>query len=60
MSKAADSPYEAYKETPLWKTVDGAVSHLVENGDVVEMTRRDYIVGYICEKLQSSPKPDTA
>jgi len=24
----------------------------VENDDLVEKTRRDYIVGYICKKLQ--------
>jgi hypothetical protein len=60
MAMAADSPYDAYKETSRWKSVDEAVSDLVKNKDIVEMTRRDYIVGYICKKLESSRQLDTA
>lgn len=60
MPMAADSPYDAYEETSLWKSVDEAISDLVENKDIVEMTRRDYIVGYICNKLESSRNSDTA
>jgi hypothetical protein len=32
--------------------VDEAINDLVKNRDLIETTRRDYIVGYICEKLQ--------
>jgi hypothetical protein len=60
MSDAANNPYEMYKQTSLWKTIDEAITDLVENRDIVEMTRRDYIVGYICKKLESPQKPDTA
>jgi hypothetical protein len=53
------SPYEIYKGTPVWRILDKAVSDLVENNDLVETTRRDYIVGYICKKLQRVlPKSD--
>jgi len=53
------SPYEAYRGTPVWKIVDKAINDLVENGDLAETTRRDYIVGFICKKLQRLlPKMD--
>lgn len=46
------SPYEIYKGTSVWKIVDKAIDDLAENGDIVETTRRDYTVGYLCKKLQ--------
>jgi len=46
------SPYETQKGTPVWRIVDNAINDLVKNKDLVETTHRDYIVGYICEKLQ--------
>jgi hypothetical protein len=45
-------PYEAQRETPVWKIVDRAINDLVDNKDIVETTHRDYIVGYICKKLE--------
>jgi hypothetical protein len=45
-------PYDMLKGTPVWKIVDRCVADLVENNDLVETTRREYIVGYICKKLQ--------
>jgi hypothetical protein len=59
MPEITTGPYELYRGTSLWKIVDEAVTDLVENRDLVETTRRDYIVGFICQKLQSSWKPDT-
>ena len=54
MTKLASSngPYEMHRGTPAWQLVDKAINDLVENEDIVETTRRDYIVGYICEKLE--------
>jgi hypothetical protein len=46
------TPYDAYRGTDIWKVVDEALSDLVSNSDLIENTRRDYIVGYICQKLQ--------
>jgi hypothetical protein len=52
-------PYEIHRGTPVWKVVDKAISDLVENGDLAESTPREYIVGYICKKLQRLlPKTD--
>jgi hypothetical protein len=46
------SPYEMYMESQLWKNIDEAITDFVDNNDIVEKTRRDYIVGYICKKLE--------
>jgi len=45
-------PYEMFRGTPVWKIVNRCVTDLVENNDLVETTGREYIVGYICKKLQ--------
>jgi hypothetical protein len=50
-SEIGVTPYEKHRGTPLWGIVAKTVSDLVENGDIVETTHRDYIVGYICESL---------
>jgi hypothetical protein len=44
-------PYEKYESSRIWKAIDDAISDLVDNGDVKETTRREYIVGYLCKKL---------
>jgi tRNA threonylcarbamoyladenosine modification (KEOPS) complex Cgi121 subunit len=46
------NPYEIYRETAVWRVIEEAIDDLVGNNDIVEKTRRDYIVGYICKKLQ--------
>jgi hypothetical protein len=53
-------PYEAQRGTRAWKIVDRAINDLVENKDMVETTQRDYIVGYICEKLERLAPESTA
>jgi hypothetical protein len=48
------TPYEQYKNDPLWATIDSALSDLVANGDLTEQTGRDYIVGYTAMKIRSA------
>jgi hypothetical protein len=56
---SSDFPYETYRGTKLWKNVDRATTDLAKNGDLVESTRRDYVVGFICKKLEHLfPKTD--
>ncbi|WP_338325058.1 hypothetical protein [Planococcus koreensis] len=43
--------YEKYENTELWKKIDQALDELVENQDIEEITKREYIVGYICKKV---------
>jgi len=45
-------PYDVYKGTRVWMTVERAIQDLVENHDIAETTRREYIVGYICKQLE--------
>ena len=58
-SASSEFPYESYRGTASWKLVDQAINDLVENQDIVENTRRDYIVGYICKNL-NRPKRNKA
>ncbi|WP_195913919.1 hypothetical protein [Planomicrobium sp. YIM 101495] len=44
-------PYEKYENTEQWKKVNQVIAELVENQDIEELTKREYIVGYICKKL---------
>lgn len=44
-------PYKGFRGSALWKRVDRAVLDLVANGDIRLETRRQYVVGYICEVL---------
>jgi hypothetical protein len=46
-----DHPYKAFEATPAWKRVDRAIGALVRNGDIQEITSREYIVGYICKMV---------
>jgi hypothetical protein len=44
-------PYVRFVETDTWTILNVALDELVENGDIVEQTKRDYIVGYLCKAL---------
>ena len=44
-------PYENFENTDLWKKLDQVINELVENQDIKELTKREYIIGYICKKL---------
>jgi len=46
-------PYRAYENTPLWERVQKAIDALVRNGDLIEQTPREYIVGYLCQAVTS-------
>ena len=43
--------YQKYQGLPAWNVVDEAVSSLVANKDLKEMTARSHIVGYIVKRL---------
>lgn len=44
-------PYKSYENTELWKNINQIMDDLIENQDIIETTKREYIVGYICENL---------
>lgn len=49
--KKSDFPYEAYRKSQLWRTVEKSIEELAENQDINLTTKKDYVVGYICKKI---------
>lgn len=45
-----------FEGTPLWKALEKGIADLVQNLDVEERTRREYIVGYLCKMLARQKK----
>jgi hypothetical protein len=48
-SQKASHPYNEFEGSVLWKAIDKGMEALVGNGDVREMTEREFIVGYLCK-----------
>ncbi len=44
--------YDEYQNTNLWKKLDEILKDLEENSDIQITTKRDYVIGYLCQKLQ--------
>lgn len=55
MSTAAapTHPYTLFEGSPQWTALDRALRSLAENKDLVETTQHEYIVGYLCQALDS-------
>ncbi len=49
-------PYEKFEGTPLWDILNKGMNDLVVNGDIEEMTQREYIIGYLCKLLHASER----
>ncbi len=47
-------PYEQFEGTRQWSVLDRALSELTENSDLEEMTRHEYIVGFLCKALATN------
>jgi len=48
---AMNHPYVDLEKTPLWNTVNTAVTDLEKNQDLKLTTAQQYVVGYICKQL---------
>jgi hypothetical protein len=44
-------PYERFEGSILWQTIEQGIAALVKNGDLEELTPREYIVGSICQAI---------
>jgi hypothetical protein len=44
-------PYQKYEETTAWKIIDEAISELISNQDLKELTARSHIVGFLVQRL---------
>ena len=49
-------PYQEYKESPIWDTIDKAINELVANNDLEENTHHEYIVGFIVQEVTKNLK----
>jgi hypothetical protein len=49
-------PYTQFEGSVLWRAVEKNITALVKNGDLKELTARDYIVGSICQAIAGSKK----
>ncbi|QFF97852.1 hypothetical protein PB01_02945 [Psychrobacillus glaciei] len=47
-------PYKQFEDTILWKVINKGIHDLIHNNDIEEMTRREYIVGYLCKLVTES------
>ncbi|MFB7142857.1 hypothetical protein ACFCYN_25005 [Gottfriedia sp. NPDC056225] len=47
-------PYVKFENTPLWNVISKGIDELVENNDIEETTKREYIVGYLCKLINES------
>lgn len=45
------TPYDKYKNTKNWQTLEKAINSLMKNKDIKIITSQDYVVGYICQVL---------
>lgn len=52
--RAEGHPYRQWEGTARWAVLDRALAELVENRDLVESTRHEYVVGYLCQALSDA------
>ncbi|MFY0758846.1 hypothetical protein AB1K32_08205 [Metabacillus dongyingensis] len=44
-----EQSYKEYENTELWNLILKGIDEISENQDIQELTRREYIVGYLCK-----------
>jgi hypothetical protein len=50
-------PYARFEETPLWREIDAALGELERNRDLHVTTKREYVVGFLCQQLATAQVP---
>jgi hypothetical protein len=48
------TPYDKYKESLEWATVEKAINDLVANQDIEVTTQQEYVVGYVTKEIVES------
>ncbi|RKP55558.1 hypothetical protein D7Z26_10270 [Cohnella endophytica] len=51
-------PYHDFEGTLLWNLINNGINDLSNNQDINEMTRREYIVGYLYSQLKDFIKTE--
>ena len=44
-------PYVEFEGSILWRAIEKEIAALVKNGDLQELTAREYVVGSICRAI---------
>jgi len=51
-------PYQKYEKTETWKILSASLDLLCENQDISIKTRKEYVIGYLCNKLNEEKDLD--
>ena len=43
--------YTEYEDTPLWRTLNAAITELVAQKEIEVHTAPRYVIGYLCQQL---------
>jgi len=54
--KELKHPYTKYQKTEIWELINNALDDLINNQDIKLTTKKDYVVGYICQSIDSEFK----
>ncbi len=49
-----EHPYKKYESSKNWEIIEKAINDLIENQDIDLTTRPEYVIGYICDKIETS------
>ena len=47
----SSTPFDEYRDTPLWSALRATLTELVASGEVAVNTAPDYVIGYLCREL---------
>lgn len=45
------SPFEEYRDTPLWAALEATLAELASTDEIAVNTAPDYVIGYLCREL---------
>jgi hypothetical protein len=46
--------FAEYRDTPLWRLLESAMTELQETREIAVATAPEYVIGYLCDRLVSS------
>lgn len=47
----SSSPFDEYRDTPLWRAVEETIAELVATRELQVDTAPEYVIGYLCREL---------
>lgn len=51
---SSNHPYAEFESTDLWKNISLLIGELEKNDDLKITTAREYVIGYLCQRLLES------